>query len=452
MAYKVKFDTGQTVEFQSQPTDADIEEVVKSLGIKPKSATAPNDAPEEAPKKDLLTKAEGVVGNIFPGRQVGQAIGTLGGLAFEKAKGALGGQDNSAFYDISAPTVGQVAGDIAKGAAFVGGARLPVAGSIAGKAAQFGALSAVSGAGQGLIDQKDASGIAQGALKEGAKGAAIGAAFGVAEKGIKGLGNLLGKTGDKIQTTVIKPSAKDLKDGFSLDTVKKYNLGGSLKTTFAKTDTALDDLSKQLNQKLAGSNSSVDLNGVYEKTAKRLLGSKLEQFGANSQMEGAIERLRGEILAVSGDNGLVSIPQAQIVKRASGHFGAWSYGVPTPEATASQKVYDTFYNELKTAIEKGSPAGVKEINKEISKLIPVMNALIRRIPVAERNSALSLTDIISLTAATVEPRALTLSLLNLASKSGTVGAFLSKQGPAAGNALSGGLQGAERLVRTGLQR
>jgi hypothetical protein len=46
--YKVKFDTGQTVDFQNQPTDADIEEVVKKLGIKPKSASIPEEPQKQS--------------------------------------------------------------------------------------------------------------------------------------------------------------------------------------------------------------------------------------------------------------------------------------------------------------------------------------------------------------------------------------------------------------------
>jgi hypothetical protein len=47
--YKVKFDTGQTVDFQNQPTDADIEEVVKKLGIKPQTSEIPQ-TPQETTK------------------------------------------------------------------------------------------------------------------------------------------------------------------------------------------------------------------------------------------------------------------------------------------------------------------------------------------------------------------------------------------------------------------
>lgn len=395
-----------------------------------------------APKKDILQKTGDVVNKIFPGKQVGQAIGTLAGYV---------ASPNKDQFDLSAPTPLQVGGDIAKGSALVAGASLQSAPTILGKAAQFGGIGAVSGAGQALVDEKNARDVAKSAAVQGAIGAGTGAAFGLAEKGIRRLSNLLGKTGDRIQTSVIKPSQADVKDGFSIETVKKYNLGGSLKQTFEKTDKTLDGLSKQLNDKLSQSNSSLDLNRVYEKTAKKLLGNKLESFGSNTQMEGAIEKLRNEIVAVSGQNGIVSIPEAQLVKRASGHFGAWNYGVPTPEATASQKVYNAFYNELKTAIEDASPAGVREINKEISKLIPVMNAVIRRIPVAERNSAISLQDIITLSAASLQPRALALSLINFASRSGQVGSLLSKA-PALGKATSDIVQKAEPVAKAILGR
>lgn len=386
-----------------------------------------SDTVQEQPNRDLLQKATDIATTIFPGKQVGESIGTLLGAGITGTKEALGIVPKGTLeqYDLSAPTPTQVLGDVAKGALTISGAKLPVAPSILGKVAQFSALGGVGGLAEGVAsgDTKEQTidKVKTGALV----GGATGALFGVAEKGFKVIGNLLGKTGEKIQTSVIKPSQTDIKDGFSIDTIKKYNLGGSLKTTFAKTDEAIDTLTKELNSKLGSSGTKLDLNKVYENTVKKLAGNKLESFGANTQMTGAIEKLKSEIASIAQD-GSVSIPEAQLVKRASGHFGAWSFGVPTPEATASQKVYNTFYNQLKTAIEDASPEGVKEINKEISKLIPVMNALIKRIPIAERNSALSLTDIISLTGASIDPKALSVSLLNLASKSGSVGSILSK--------------------------
>lgn len=340
----------------------------------------------------------------------------------------------------------EVLGSALKTGTSIAAAAMPVASSIGGKALQFGAVGAVGGAADAMTENKTNEEIVKDALKSAAIGAGTGIAFGAAEKGVKKLGDLVGKWGDRIQTSVIKPSQADIKDGFNIETVKKFNLGGSLKTTFEKTESKLDELSKQLNEKIQSSNSTIDLNTIYENTAKRLLGSKMENFGSNKAMETAIDNLRNEIIASAGPNGIASLPEAQLIKRASGHYGAWTYGVPTPEATASQKVYSTFYNEMKTAIEKNSPKGVREINKQISELIPVMNAVIRRIPVAERNSAISLTDIITLSASALEPRALALSLLNFASKRGEVGKVLSNA-PKAANAVSNAIKQAEPVGR-----
>ena len=286
-------------------------------------------------------------------------------------------------------------------------------------ALQFGALGAATTGGASLAKGDSP----QTALKSAAVGGALSAGVGV---GFKVLGNLLQRGGEKITMSVIKPSKADIEDGFSIETIKKYNLGGSLKQSLERTDTVMDDLSRQLNEKLKASNASINLNGIYERTVAKLIGNKTANFGSNSTLERAIEGLRAEIISTAGPNGIVSVPEAQTIKRASGHLGAWMYGLVDPDSTARQKVYNAFYNVIKEEIEKNSPQGVREINQQLSKLIPVMNAIIRRIPVADRNNALSLTDIISLTGAALEPRALALSLVNFLSKRGEVGGALMK--------------------------
>lgn len=191
-------------------------------------------------KKSLLQKAQDILTAVFPGEKVGEAIGTLAGYVISP---------NKEQYDLSAPTPLQTVGDVAQGAATVAGAKLPVASSLLGKAGQFGALGATSAGGEALSEGKAGGEIATEAVKGGAIGAGAGLAVGLAGKGFKALSNFLGKTGEKIQTSVIKPSLADVKDGFSIKTVNKYNLGGSLKQTFEKTDARLDTLSKELNTK-----------------------------------------------------------------------------------------------------------------------------------------------------------------------------------------------------------
>ncbi len=265
-----------------------------------------------------------------------------------------------------------------------------------------------------------------------AKQTAIGGALGGATAGaVAGLGHLIGATGDKIMTSVIKPSKNDIADGFSLQTLKDYNLGGSLNTTMDKTQAALGDLSKQLNDKLAGSTATINLNDPLNQTIQELTdSSKLKGFGANGKILTALDNLKNEVGMVNGEGG-ISIPDAQTVKQAAGSFGAWQYGKVDPESKAQEIVYNTFYSKLKTAIEDNSPAGVQAINKELGRLIPIQNAVLRRLPVAERSGLISLNDMIGLVGSTAHPAALGPTILNMVSKSGAAGSLLSKLGPAA---------------------
>lgn len=314
---------------------------------------------------------------------------------------------------------GQIAGSIASSVAAA-----PVTGPVAaatGIAKLPGAAKAILGgaAAGGLYGSGTADSGLENRLEGAAKGAVGGAVTGGA---LAGAGKLLGAAGDKIMTSVIRPTKKDIEDGFSLDTIKKFDLGGSLNTTYEKTQAKLGELSSQLKEKLASSTAKINLSDIVDQTEKELSGAgKLKGFGANQKITAALDNLRQEAAIVGND---LSIPDAQIVKQASGAFGAWQYGRPDPDSKATEVVFNAFYNKLKTAIEQASPSGVKEINQQISKLIPVNNALTRRIPVADRNYAISLSDMVGLVS-----HSWAFSALNLAQKSGAVGNLLSKAGP-----------------------
>lgn len=77
-----------------------------------------------------------------------------------------------------------------------------------------------------------------------------------------------------------------------------------------------------------------------------------------------------------------------------------------------------------SAIEKNAPEGVKELNKQMSDLIPISNAALRRLPVEQRNNMISLTDSIGLFSAIFDPRSLALLGANRLAKSGKFGNFL----------------------------
>ena len=314
---------------------------------------------------------------------------------------------------------------------------------VTGSALQTGSLLVPGGAGRGLLakvglgatagqmidtgsDLQEGASIKE-SLKPGIE-AAVGANVPFVGEAYKKFGKLIGKTGEKIQFSTIKPTQADIKDGFSVENINKYDLGGSLNQSFKKTEQRLTDLSRQLDEKLVSATEQADIEQVFEKTAKELLDDNFSNFGVGGQIGKQIESLGDEVARVTNGVSALPIKDANTVKRAAGHLGAWQYGVKDADATAREKVYSAFYRNLKEEIENKSPEGVKELNKQMSDIIPVMNALIRRIPVAERNNIIGLGEIMSLSQMGYNPSAGFLTLATLAGKSSKVGEVLQKTG------------------------
>jgi hypothetical protein len=300
-------------------------------------------------------------------------------------------------------------------------AKVALGGSKLAKAAGLGTRAITEA---GIVGGQTA--IQQGQIDDKAKTTAIVAAlFPVAGAGLTSIKLGAGKVGQKIEQSVIRPSAEDIKDGFNIQNLAKYKVGGSIKEVIANTHIKLNELGQQLKNKLAGSNASLNLNSIFEETSEDLLKNKGVNFGNVTAIKRVLEdQLKPEILEQAGQNGLIDLVEANFIKRGAGTKGAWAYGRVEPDASAVERVYTTFYNKLKTAIEKNAPEGVKELNKQMSDLIPISNAALRRLPVEQRNNMISLTDSIGLFSAIFDPRSLALLGANRLAKSGKFGNFL----------------------------
>lgn len=207
--------------------------------------------------------------NFFPGKKIGEAIGTLGGYGFAKAKDAVTGQDTAQYYDLSAPSPLQVAGDSASallmastglagkgtaaGRALLGTNRagtalnlfgksvplLKTAATGAGRIAQAGTI----GAGFGLSDA-----LAEGKtnIKELAKDTTIGAVTGGAlGAGAEALTKIAHTLPRRIAGSFIKtPANEDV-----VDYAVKKGLG-SPRTMLQQSDDSIKTLGKQLDTAL----------------------------------------------------------------------------------------------------------------------------------------------------------------------------------------------------------
>jgi hypothetical protein len=288
-----------------------------------------------------------------------------------------------------------------------------------------------------LINQADRDQTGQGASFASAAGElALGAAVPFAGAAVKGAakavkaaaGKVLQGTGEKILAATFKATKKAYENGFDPKTVTKYRLEGSLDESLEKTDKLIKSLSGELRDKLAGSDATVDVAQAVAEVGDEITANKARQFGANSQIGKAVDYMLAELEEIAPD-GVVDLTTANEIKRGVGRMGAWSYGQRDAESSAREAVANMLYTKLRVAIENAAPDGVKEINRQISELIPVEQALIHRIPVAQRNDIISLTDVIGGAGAVLSgPKGWALAIANKLSKSSKVGGALARLG------------------------
>jgi len=292
-----------------------------------------------------------------------------------------------------------------------------------------GAIQSIARTGIRAVTEGLATGgiatLQEGEINDKVKTAAIiSAMFPVAGAVIRGVGGkILPKSGAKILFSKVRPSIKDVRDGFpqEMDDVanlfKKYNIGGSLDDMNVQTQTALNKRISQLNNTLKASPAKVNPYEAFQKTVDEFTQNRAKSFGENRAITRVLRGLRGELDDVAS-GGKVGVFDATLIKRNAGTKGAWQFGRVDPDASAMEEVYSTFYRNMKDVINKNAPKEVQVLNREIQDLIPVSNAIIRRIPVEMRNNALGMFDNLALTASIFDPSALAILGANRLAKSG----------------------------------
>jgi len=229
----------------------------------------------------------------------------------------------------------------------------------------------------------------------------------------------LEKAAIKVENVITKPSKTDIAHGFKAENVFKYNLGGGLGQSLQKTESLIGQLVSRAENLRGKSKSTIDLNTIVNSVADELSSNKVRNIGNNKRILNSFKVFVKELEDVAPDGKMNTI-DAQKVKVALGKMGSWLNGAKDLDANASETVANALYTKFKVAIENAvdDPAELKAINKQLSEIIPIQNVLLKRIPVAERNSALSLTDIITAGSGMVEPKGWGLFAVNRLSKSG----------------------------------
>lgn len=243
-------------------------------------------------------------------------------------------------------------------------------------------------------------------------------------------GRAIGGTGEKILVSKIKPLQSEIDDGFKAENLRKYNVAGSLKQMLEKTNTRLNQLAKEKKELLKDSTKTADIKNVLNQTIRDLNKNKtrLKNLGDLKSIKNQTNKLKEELQLALGKDFNVSLDMADRLRRGAGVNSSWINRLVDPDANAKEVVYGAFYKNIKKEILKKSAKKGKlgQINSEITDLIPINNALLKRVPKDAKNNPIGLTNSIFLGASAFDPSALALLGANVLSKSGRFANLLIK--------------------------
>lgn len=248
-------------------------------------------------------------------------------------------------------------------------------------------------------------------------------------------GDSLIKAGERIQNIVLKPTAQDIKNGFKIENVTKYDLAGPLDQTLPKATTKLKELKTQLDStiKSVGNEPTVNIADALNQVKNEFSGKGVKMLGQRSSIDKTIKNIEDELDIILPDwrSKTLSFSDTIDAKRAAGLNAAFLHGQMKNGLTAEEKVWNNFYKILQRETEKvAKDTPFSEINKQISEIIPIEQAMIRRIPIADRNNVISLPELISGIATVSDPRALSIGIANRVLRSPYAAKYLIKAGKA----------------------
>lgn len=356
-----------------------------------------SDGIAQPPQKDALQTATDIVGSIFPGKQVGEAIGTLGGYLLSPHKDQ---------YDLSAPSPLQVAGDVAQGALTVGAGGLGKGAGLLGdqilghtipfaNAAKtgLGTLARTTAAGAGIgasgalaQGETDPGKIAQGGLIGGIIGGGLGAVGGAAKtlSNTRNVESIIANRSKELQklednySVIRKVTSAAQKQGIDVKNIlantdllqNAVDETGTIRTQNAIQE--LNDFIKPqediISRTLARDGQRISLTDV-EKTLTNAVNDSGVQGGALTR---ALQNVKDDIAgyALKADKEgyvpLSLIHDAKVDKYANINY-------LNPETKRVDKV---IAKALKQIVEKNTTSvDAKALNKELSQHYSVLNLL-----------------------------------------------------------------------------
>ena len=268
------------------------------------------------PKKDLLGKTTDVVTSIFPGKKVGETLGT----AFVAGQQYLkGNSDIARNIAATAPKPIQVAGDVAAGAATIAGFKgVGTTGGVLKKALESAGLGAVISGGRSAAEGSSASEV----TKDAAIGGAIGGGTSLALSGAEAILNGVKKLPQRLIKSATGQTTKDIIGGKDISNFVLENKKiGTADMLIRQSQSQIDKADEIINNALTTSSNTFDDAAVatvnrHLQEARDVVATKSPNFEKLGGTQGLISSLKENI--VSGLNAEGKESAAKAIASLSG--------------------------------------------------------------------------------------------------------------------------------------
>lgn len=346
----------------------------------------------EKPKKDLLQQTGDVVNAIFPGKQIGEAIGT--GIAKLRAT------PEEKKFITPAPSPLQIAGDVANIGLNIAGLKgVGLVGSLGQRILKTIGLGAGLSATQTLKEGGDIKDITKNAIL----GGAIGGAIPVAGVGLRAVGKqietlparFVNSALSRSKQEVLQDIAKDKVDDFAKYVLKNKPIGTANKL-LNESIVNINDLSEKINISLnvavrkSGEKITLGTNNLLDTITKlpEAEGALLDRKGIKSIIEKLAPQtkklLSQKSLTITESNKLRQLVDKTLGDRA--FLGA--------QLSSDKIILKKFADTLRETVKTKAPEGTRELFAELSNEIRFRDGLLNKVAQKAGNQVLSFGDFI----------------------------------------------------------
>lgn len=368
------------------------------------------------PKKDFLQKATDIAGAISPGRQVGSAIGLLGGLGLTKLSEktglpvAPGGgrfgfhqaqQGESQFFDISkAPSPKRVLADVGAGGLTVAGFK---GAGTTGSFVQRVATTFGIGAGLGGSQTIAKGGTTKEAFKNAGIVGAASVTLPVAGAGLTAIGRQIEALPTRFVNSALGRSKTQIlrdissnKSNTVTDYVLKNKPVGTANQMIADSKRSISSLGNEINRKLqtsvrkTGQPITLGISNVIDDVVKTPMATGAMMNRA--EVKSVIERLAPQTkqllskpsLTIEDANRLRTLLDNTLGDRA--FLGG--------QISSDKEILKSFANILRENVKLKAPPEVRGLFAELSNEIQLRNSLLGVMAQKSKNNVISFGDLV----------------------------------------------------------